>query len=153
MSEKLAFTCQMCGQCCQGQGGIVVTNEEQQAIANFLNLTVGEFRNRYIYTRADKDFIRTNEQRFCIFFKKSSGCLIHPVKPKVCQAWPFFRGNLVDKTSWEMAKEYCPGICHDVSFEEFVHQGLAYLQKNGLISKKDNREANALKVQDVQQKI
>ncbi|WP_457571018.1 YkgJ family cysteine cluster protein [Desulfovulcanus sp.] len=144
MSKKLAFDCKMCGQCCQGEGGIVVTDEEQKAIAKFLHLSLPVFRKKYIYSKSDKDFIQTDEDSFCIFFQKETGCLIHPVKPKVCRAWPFFRGNLVDKTSWEMAKEYCPGINPEVSFEEFIRQGLDYLQKHNLISK--DSMANALKI-------
>ena len=144
MSKKLAFDCKMCGQCCQGEGGIVVTDEEQKNIAGFLHLSLSGFKEKYIYSKSDKDFIQTAKDSFCIFFQKETGCLIHPVKPKVCRAWPFFRGNLVDKTSWEMAKEYCPGINPDVSFEEFIRQGLDYLQKHNLIS--EDSMANALKI-------
>jgi Fe-S-cluster containining protein len=146
MSKKksLAFDCKMCGHCCQGQGGIVVTLEEQKNIANYLHLDLSEFRQKYVYLRSEKYFIQTNSDNFCIFFQKNTGCLVHPVKPKVCQAWPFFKGNLIDKTSWEMAKEYCPGINREVSFEEFVRQGLDYLQKHNLIS--ENSMANALKI-------
>ncbi|GAB6887142.1 hypothetical protein JCM13304A_06400 [Desulfothermus okinawensis JCM 13304] len=67
------------------------------------------------------------------------------VKPDICLAWPFFKGNLEDEYSFFLAKEYCPGISRDVSFEEFRKYGLKFLREHDLL-KKDKDAPNALKI-------
>ncbi|WP_456324479.1 YkgJ family cysteine cluster protein, partial [Desulfonauticus submarinus] len=101
--DKEIFYCQKCGHCCEGKGGIVVSLEEQNKISSFLNLSIEEFQKKYLEQNQGKDVIKT-KNNFCIFFDPKKGCGIHPVKPKVCAAWPFFRGNLVDENAFEMAK-------------------------------------------------
>lgn len=139
-----AFDCTMCGQCCEGSGGIVATLEEQKAMAAFLNLDLGYFQDSYIRGSRDKSFVRAGTNGLCFFFDKEKGCAVHPVKPRTCRAWPFFRGNLLDESSFEMAREYCPGINREVSFEEFVRQGLLYLEKQDLSWDRKPSTANAL---------
>lgn len=69
------------------------------------------------------------------FFSAHKGCLVHTHKPDICQAWPFFRGNLEDELSWILAQNFCPGINKDIKHNQFVCQGLTYLKNNGLIQK------------------
>ncbi|MDQ7031557.1 MAG: YkgJ family cysteine cluster protein [Desulfonauticus sp.] len=126
------FNCQRCGHCCEGEGGIIVTLEEQEKIADFLGLSVQKFQQIYLVDSNDKKSIKT-KGNLCVFFEPDKGCSIHPVKPKVCAAWPFFRGNLIDEAALEMAKTYCPGINKNVSLKEFRQFGLQYLQQNDLI--------------------
>lgn len=139
-----AFNCIMCGQCCQGSGGIVARRSEQEAMAGFLGLSLDDFQKRFIQNSGDKSFVRTNGRDLCVFFEPGQGCLVHPVKPATCRAWPFFRGNLMDEASFEMAREYCPGISPEVEFSEFVCQGLDYLLKQNLSQDHDSSCANAL---------
>jgi hypothetical protein len=47
-----------------------------------------------------------------------------------------------------LAQDYCPGISKNVTHEEFVRQGLVYLNSHGLAHTKD-LDANALKVDDI----
>jgi uncharacterized protein len=136
----------MCGQCCEGVGGIVATLEEQKAMAHFLNLDLTAFQNSFIRQNKDKSFVRNNQDGLCLFFIQDKGCAVHPVKPRTCRAWPFFRGNLMDESSFEMAREYCPGINRQVSFEEFVRQGLLYLEKQDLSWDRKSSTANALNI-------
>lgn len=148
MKTPRAFSCRMCGHCCQGTGGIVVSPEEQQRLCRFLQLDLTSFCNQYTELTASKRIIKSNASGYCVFFDKKSGCLVHDAKPDVCRAWPFFRGNLLDPTSWKMAQDYCPGICRQVSHGEFVRQGLIYLKTHGLIHHQD-LDANALKISDI----
>lgn len=146
---KIVFDCQMCGQCCQGQGGIIVSPPEQERLAKFLGLARDKFCTLYTITQGQKIALRTHENGFCIFFDTQKACLVHPAKPDVCRAWPFFRGNLVDQTSWELAQDYCSGIKAEAGHEEFARQGLRYLQHHALTKKSNAREATALKVEDL----
>lgn len=88
--------------------------------------------------------IRTGPDGNCVFFRVGKGCAVHDVKPDVCRAWPFFRGNMVDNASLSMAREFCPGISPTASHAEFVTAGLAYLQENGLYAEDPTTEATAL---------
>jgi len=56
------------------------------------------------------------------FYDKEKSCLIHSVKPSPCSLWPFYPANLKDAYNWEMAKDACPGINPDCSFEDFVKE-------------------------------
>ena len=143
------FDCRMCGHCCQGQGGIVASASEQDRLANYLGISVEEFREKYTQPQGKKTVLRCGEDGFCIFFAKKSACTVHPAKPDVCRAWPFFRGNLVDETSWELAQDYCPGIRPESGHAEFARQGIAYVRNNGLAKSGREDEAAALFISDL----
>ena len=127
-----AFACRMCGECCRGEGGIVVTREEQERLSRLLDMDLESFCRRYTTSVGEKRVLATGQDGYCIFFVKDRGCNVHSDKPDICRAWPFFRGNLIDAISWEMAQESCPGIEPGVGHREFVRQGCAYLLRHGL---------------------
>jgi len=116
-----AFDCKMCGDCCYGEGGITLRDEEVGRIADFLGISSTSFMTQYCETRNGRLTIRSGADRFCIFFQQR-GCRIHPVKPRVCSSWPFYPANVRDEESWELAKDACPGINRDCEFAEFVRQ-------------------------------
>ncbi len=135
MSEDLVFNCKMCGQCCRGEGGIIVVQEEIEHICKYLNIPEQVFISEYLIKDVcGKYSIKINKHGYCIFFDTKKGCKIHVVKPNICRAWPFFKGNLEDVISFEMAKEYCPGINKDIGFDEFKKYGYRFLRQNGLIT-------------------
>lgn len=146
---KSVFDCQMCGQCCQGKGGIVASASECARLAAFLGLSVEEFTASYTESQGNKRVLRCGEDGYCVFFHPHKACTVHPAKPDICRAWPFFRGNLVDEVSWELAQEYCPGITRGCSHAEFSRQGLAYLRDHNLIKTGQPDEASALCVTDL----
>ncbi len=117
-----AFKCKMCGECCYGEGGITVQEEEIEKMAKFLGMTPESFTTRYCDGKGGRFFIRTGPEKYCIFYDKEKRCLIHPVKPSICSLWPFYPAILTDADNWELAKDACPGINPDCSFEEFVKQ-------------------------------
>ncbi|MFW6236578.1 MAG: YkgJ family cysteine cluster protein [Desulfovibrionales bacterium] len=132
-----AFDCRMCGHCCQGTGGIVVSAGEQERIRTHLNVPMVQFLQECTIEKSGKTYLTTRPDGFCLFFG-DQGCSIHAVKPDVCRAWPFFRGNLLDESSWEMAQDYCPGIRAAAGHDLFVRHGLEYLQKHGLVHEEEN---------------
>ena len=118
-----AFECKMCGTCCKGKGGIVVQDDEIEKIAYFLGLSQESFRMDCCEEKKGKSYyIKTGQDGFCLFYDKEQGCIIHPVKPKVCSLWPFYTANIKDEYSWNLAKGACPGINPKSTFEEFVKQ-------------------------------
>jgi Fe-S-cluster containining protein len=117
-----AFECRMCGDCCYGEGGISLDGEEIQRISNFLLVTPEDFVSQFCEQRHGRICIKTGPDNFCIFYHKEKRCRIHPVKPGRCSLWPFYPAIVQDKENWETAKDACPGINPECSFEEFVKQ-------------------------------
>lgn len=128
--ENPAFTCLRCGGCCQGEGGIVLTDADMDRLCGHFGMERRAFAAAYVETVSGKKRLRTDAQGWCIFF--AGGCSVHPAKPAVCRAWPFFRGNMVDATSWQMAQDACPGINPGPGHAGFVAQGEVYLRSLGV---------------------
>ena len=126
VSTTEAFTCLRCGNCCHGEGGIVLNASDEIMLCTHLGMDHAAFAAACTETVNGKKRLRTNEQGWCIFF--AQGCSVHPAKPAVCRAWPFFRGNMLDANSWLMAQDACPGINNETGHAEFVAQGNVYLQ-------------------------
>jgi len=137
-----AFECRMCGHCCHGEGGIVMTKKDQKRLAAFLEISIEELLEKHAHERGGKYHLNVKEDLYCIFFKE--GCGVHPGRPDVCRAWPFFRGNLIDEISWEMIQEYCPGVNPKAGHKEFVKQGREYLRKEDLLRYDPETSPNAL---------
>lgn len=138
------FTCRQCGQCCQGSGGIVLSARDLDRLAAHFNIDVDAVTEQFALKSNSRHKIRQSPDGFCIFFKQGQGCLIHSVKPDVCRAWPYFRGNLEDGISFEMAREYCIGIDKACSHEDFIKQGIIYLNEENLVYDASEATPNAL---------
>jgi Fe-S-cluster containining protein len=117
-----AFQCRTCGDCCYGEGGISVEAEEIQRISHFLGINSEDFISRFCEERHGRLYVKTGPDNFCIFYDKEKSCLIHPVKPDRCSLWPFYPAIVNDRENWELAKDACPGINPECSFEAFVRQ-------------------------------
>ena len=129
--KKTVFDCQMCGQCCEGEGGIVLSPKDLKRLYEGLNLEKQAFLDAYGVFRNGKWQVRTGEDGNCIFFRAGQSCTVHAIKPDVCRACPFFRGNMADAESLHLAKAFCPGIRPDATHEEFVEEGQSYLEEMG----------------------
>ncbi len=120
-----------------------------QALIRCLGLDEAGIIEKYCEISGGKVKIRSGKDGFCIFFASGLGCKIHEYKPRICRAWPFFRGNLIDPISLEMAKDFCPGIEKDVSHPAFAATGLAYLREFNLLATDQASEAAALLIGSV----
>jgi len=138
------FDCRMCGECCRGEGGIVVGPRDLPRLCAHLHMEADSFIALYSCLQNEKITIRTGQDGYCIFFLPGTGCAVHVSRPDICRAWPFFRGNMVDETSLAMAKEFCPGINPVIRHEAFVRAGLRYLEQHQLRATDPKHEANAL---------
>ncbi len=139
------FVCRRCGECCTGQGGIVLRGRDQKRLADALKLSLAEFQARCTERRGGKLRLRSGVDGACIFHRVDGGCGVHGARPDICRAWPFFRGNLIDSYSFALAKEGCPGILPEASFERFARVGKACLLREGLaVTRADGQSPNAL---------
>lgn len=143
------FACRRCGQCCRGEGGIVVSNKDLDRLCRYLGMGAAVFETRYGRRSFGKLKVRIGADENCIFFREGEGCTVHPARPDICRAWPYFRGNLVDEQSHALAAQYCPGLDKQQPHEEFLQEGLRYLQSEGLCGRNGPDEAAALQVDDL----
>lgn len=143
-----AFDCKMCGHCCLGEGGIIVSPKDLTRLCEHTAMSAEDFSAEFCETKNEKLRIRIRKDGFCIFFETGKGCAVHEGKPDICRAWPFFRGNVVDSESLHLAKDFCPGIRQDVEHGDFAEQGRQYLAENGLLAKDPSCEARALILDD-----
>ena len=142
--ETQAFSCKMCGHCCKGKGGIVVSPSDLKRLCATLRMEEEEVIRQFGEYVGTKLKIRVGEDGYCIFFREGKGCIVHEGKPSICKAWPFFRGNIEDPVSLHLAKDFCPGIPKEISHADFAAQCKRYLQENGLLASDRSCEANAL---------
>jgi Fe-S-cluster containining protein len=143
-TDLQAFACRMCGECCQGKGGIVIGPRDLARLCEHLRIGTESFVMHYGYRQDEKIKLRTGPDNYCIFFLPGTGCSVHAGRPDVCRAWPYFRGNMVDRESLAMAKESCPGINPVIGHDAFVRAGLQYLRECRLNATDPAHEANAL---------
>ncbi|OQX62275.1 MAG: zinc/iron-chelating domain-containing protein [Desulfococcus sp. 4484_241] len=106
------FTCKKCGDCCKGYGGTFLTQNDIEAISRYLNIDTETFITNYCVMSGSRYLIAQGKDGYCIFW--NGLCSIHPVKPRMCRAWPYIESVLVDVRNWEIMASMCPGMRTDV---------------------------------------
>ena len=112
----LHFECAECGECCSGpgEGYIWITKPEIQIIAEFLKVTVDNFRKEYLKRVGLRTtIIEHSGTKDCIFLRTINGkkqCMIYSVRPGQCRSWPFWSDNLSSPGAWNKTAQKCPGI-------------------------------------------
>jgi len=106
------FKCKECGDCCKGYGGTYVNEEAIEAIAGYIHVDPKDFVEKYCRPSEKMPVLAQREDDYCIFW--DGQCTIHPVKPRVCKAWPFIESVLIDMNNWHIMAALCPGIRTDV---------------------------------------
>jgi Fe-S-cluster containining protein len=93
------YVCTRCGACCQWEGYVRLSEEEVDAIAEFLGMTVEQFVARYTTVTADRRSLTLIERGdgACIMLTGDNRCRINPVKPYQCQAFP----NIWNFPGWQ----------------------------------------------------
>ena len=112
------FSCRQCGECCQGERGILVTGAEHEAMAAFLGLSPEDFAARYLV--ASPMGLQLASLNGACALQADNRCRVHPVKPRICREWPFLQALLDDADEFEAAKGACPGLAADAGHEEFL---------------------------------
>jgi Fe-S-cluster containining protein len=113
MKPSDIFSCKKCGDCCKGYGGTFVTHREIEAIAGYINADVDRFIDEKCQMSGDRPVLAQGNNGYCIFWDEA--CTIHPVKPRMCRAWPFIESVLIDVNNWQIMAASCPGIRIDVA--------------------------------------
>jgi len=103
------FECIQCGECCKGYGGTYVSAADIEALAAYLKLSAETVREKYCAPSGDRLVLVQGADGYCIFCTNKR-CSIHPVKPRMCCAWPFIEGVLADVANWDAMAASCPGM-------------------------------------------
>jgi Fe-S-cluster containining protein len=119
MSEPV-FSCRQCGECCQGERGILVTAAEHEAMAAYLGLSMEDFAARYLVATPMGPQL-ASQNGACIL-QEGGLCQVHPVKPRICRQWPYLQALLNHPDEFEAAKGACPGLAANAGHEDFVRE-------------------------------
>ena len=112
-TTPLRFQCTQCGACCTGTSDhyIEVTQEEQENIRNFLNLSRQWFKQRYLVRYDDKiKSLSIEKDGRCTFLGDNNRCRIYPVRPQQCRSYPFWPEIVVNTGAWRAESRRCEGI-------------------------------------------
>ena len=115
MSSELSeiFKCVECGECCKGYGGTYVTDEDIRRIAEYIDANPDTFAAKYCQMSGSRPVLALGTDGYCVFWKNKL-CSIHPVKPRMCKAWPYIENVLKDVENWRIMAGSCPGIRPDM---------------------------------------
>lgn len=109
--EGLRFKCTQCGDCCTGAPGYVWVNKEEiQAMADQLEMEVGEFEEQYVRKVGIRKSLREFPNGDCVLLDtETRGCMVYKARPRQCRTWPFWDSNLKSEAAWAETCEVCPG--------------------------------------------
>jgi Fe-S-cluster containining protein len=106
----LRFKCTNCGECCKLPGGRVeIDLPETIEAANFLNLSVDAFLQKYCTTENNQIKLKDNAEKHCVFLEDDH-CKIYLSRPLQCRTFPFWPENLKSAFRWKQLKTFCPGV-------------------------------------------
>ena len=83
------FECRRCGACCRWPGHVLLADDEVQAIADFLGMSVYAFTGRFTVLAVNRECLSLAEAQdgACVFLE-GNACRIQPVKPRQCRDFP-----------------------------------------------------------------
>lgn len=113
--DGLRFKCTECGKCCTGAPGFVwVSEDEMQAMAELLHITLSEFKRKYTRQKNNRYALveKKSEDRPCVFLQEKK-CMVYHARPQQCRTYPWWKENLNSEESWKLAAETCEGINKD----------------------------------------
>lgn len=106
MEEGMHYQCQRCTNCCQWPGEVVLTDDDIDRIAAFLEMSVYDFVAEFTNLRANRNGLTLTEQEdgtVCVFLD-GINCRINPVKPAQCAGFP----NQWNFKGWRKSCEAVP---------------------------------------------
>lgn len=118
MKSSDLFTCRKCGECCKGYGGTFITDRDVELISEYIGVTPADLVEKYCERSGGKPVLARGENGYCIFWKDV--CTIHPVKPRMCAAWPFINALRADINNWRAMASSCPGMRTDAPDDEIL---------------------------------
>jgi len=112
-TQQLRFECTQCGQCCIAGPGhyVFLTDHEAGVIRDYLGLSEGWFRRRYLRRLSDGDLVAVSEaDGRCVFLGTNGQCRVYAVRPVQCRTYPFWPEVLCSGAAWEQESRRCEGI-------------------------------------------
>jgi Fe-S-cluster containining protein len=88
-------------------------------MADFTDTDPQTFLDQYCTFSGRRPILKQRLDGYCIFWNKV--CTIHPVKPKMCRAWPYIHSVLIDMQNWYIMAKSCPGMRTDIR-QDLVRQ-------------------------------
>jgi Fe-S-cluster containining protein len=106
--EVEPFQCHRCGNCCRGDGFVVMSPDDVGRAAALLGRSEAEFLAERCVVRPDGSVHLIDQGdalRSCVFLTPANLCQIHAAKPGQCQGFPM---------KWRPpdALEICAGLRH-----------------------------------------
>jgi hypothetical protein len=86
-----------------------VTDDELASIARFIQEPVEEVEKRLTRKYRGRRTLREKANGDCVFYERSRGCTVYPVRPPQCRTWPFWESNLETPEDWANTESICPG--------------------------------------------
>jgi len=118
-AQGLRFECTGCGDCCTGPPGYVhFSDDEAQAMADVVGLTVEQFRKAYARKTAFGWSLRERKTEHgfdCVFLDRITQpgkalCKVYEQRPVQCRTYPWWPEILSSARAWETAARECEGI-------------------------------------------
>ncbi len=108
--DGLRFECNQCGICCRGDGpgAVWVSEDEINAIAAYLKISVEIFKKKFVRQILDRFSLVERSNYDCVMYE--NGCSIYSVRPYQCRTFPFWLANIETCEEWETLKSHCPGV-------------------------------------------
>lgn len=129
--DGLKFSCKRCSYCCCGFAGVVRLSETDLArLAEWAELTEGQFLQVYCRTVEDTDgstflSLRDLSNNSCILWGEG-GCSAYEARPLQCRTYPFWKSVLQSGQSWNEESKTCPGInCGELHSMEEIERTLS----------------------------
>jgi uncharacterized protein len=109
--DGLRFECTQCGDCCTGAPGFVWVNQEEiDALAAKVGLSVDEFEKKYVRKVTGRRSLVEYPNGDCVFFDtEKRNCSVYEARPRQCRTWPWWNSNLESEEAWRETCQVCPG--------------------------------------------
>jgi uncharacterized protein len=104
------FQCQKSGNCCKAGGYVYLTAIELEKMAALLNVSVADFRERYVVTQNGWDLIATPTHRPRCFLDAEDRCMVYPARPAACRSYPDWPELWRSEEALLSECETCPGL-------------------------------------------
>ena len=85
------FQCKRCGLCCKWEGPVRVSEQEIDAIADFLHIPVQDFNRDHTVLAPDRRSLSLKEKEdgSCVYYDdEEKSCILQSVKPQQCKDFP-----------------------------------------------------------------
>ena len=94
-----------------GDYHVFLTASEAEKIRDYLQLSHGWFRRRYLQRLDDGDrVLASGKGDRCIFLNAGGHCRVYPLRPLQCRTYPFWPELAGNARAWISEARRCEGI-------------------------------------------